>query len=170
MIVNSANCVINKESTDIVDIDNNQRRDMSNMNDWNRQITAEFYANAGKVGGMFEGKHMLLLTTTGARSGQRRTTPLVYLPDGDRYIIFATKGGAPTNPDWYHNLVAHPQVTVEVGNGSKIETFEATATVITGAERDQLYARQVQVIPTFGEYEAKTSRVIPVIALQRLQS
>jgi deazaflavin-dependent oxidoreductase (nitroreductase family) len=140
---------------------------MANRNNWNRQIIAEFQANAGKVGGPFEGKHMLLLTTTGARSSQRHTTPLLYLPDGDRYIIFATKGGAPTNPDWYHNLVAHPQVTVEVGDGGGLETFEATATVITGKERDQLYAKQAQVFPAFAEYEEKTSRVIPVIALQR---
>jgi deazaflavin-dependent oxidoreductase (nitroreductase family) len=140
---------------------------MFNWNNWNRQITAEFHANAGKVGGAFEGKNLLLLTTTGARSGQRRTVPLVYLPDGDRYIIFASKGGAPANPDWYHNLVAHPQVTVVIGNGSELETFDATATVITGEERDQLYARQVQVIPVFAEYQANTIRVIPVIALER---
>lgn len=140
---------------------------MADRNDWNRQITEEFHANAGKVGGPFEGKPLLLLTSTGAKSGLRRTNPLAYLPDGDRQIIFASKGGAPTNPDWYYNLLAHPEVTVEIGNGSKTETFEATATVITGEERDQLYARQVQVFPAFGDYEAKTSRVIPVIALER---
>jgi deazaflavin-dependent oxidoreductase (nitroreductase family) len=91
----------------------------------------------------------------------------VYLPDGERYIIFATKGGAPTNPHWYHNLVAHPEVTVEVGKGNGTETFEATATVVTGEERDRLYARQVEVFPSFGDYVMKTSRVIPVIALER---
>lgn len=140
---------------------------MVDRNDWNRRIIEEFHTNAGKVGGPFEGRPLLLLTTTGARSGQRRTNPLVYLPDGDRKIIFASKAGAPTNPDWYHNLVAHPEVTVEVGDGSTIETFEATATVITGEERDQLYAKQVQVSPVFGDYAKKTSRVIPVIALER---
>jgi deazaflavin-dependent oxidoreductase (nitroreductase family) len=137
------------------------------MNDWNRKVMEEFHANAGRVGGFFEGKPMLLLTTTGAKSGRHHTTPLVYLPDGDRQIIFASKGGAPTNPDWYRNLVAHPEVTVEVGNGSGTETFEATATVITGEERDRLYARQVEVFPAFGDYQAKTSRLIPVIALKR---
>jgi len=140
---------------------------MSNVNDWNRRVMEEFHANAGKVGGPFEGKPMLLLTTTGAKSGQRRTTPLVYLPDGDRLIIFASKGGAPTHPDWYHNLVAHPQVTVEIGKGSGTETFEASATVLTGEERDRMYAKQAQVMPQFGEYQAKTSRQIPVIALER---
>jgi deazaflavin-dependent oxidoreductase (nitroreductase family) len=140
---------------------------MTNMNDWNRQVMEEFHANAGKVGGMFEGRTMLLLTTTGAKSGQRRTIPLVYLLDDNRRYIFATKGGAPTNPDWYHNLVAHPQVTVEIGNGSETETFEAIATVITGEERDRLYAKQAQVMPQFADYQTKTSRIIPVIALDR---
>lgn len=140
---------------------------MTNINDWNRQIIEEFHKNAGKAGGPFEGRPLLLLTTTGAKSGKRRTNPLVYLPDGDRKIIFASKGGAPTNPDWYHNLVAHPEVTVEVGDGSKTETFEATATVITGEERNQLYAKQVQAFSVFGDYQKNTSRVIPVIALER---
>jgi deazaflavin-dependent oxidoreductase (nitroreductase family) len=140
---------------------------MTNINDWNRQIIEEFHANAGKVGGPFEGKSLLLLTTTGTRSGKSHTTPLAYLPDGDRQVVFASKGGAPTNPDWYHNLVAHPEVTVEIGNGSKTETFQATATVIAGEERDQLYAKQVEVFPGFAEYQAKTSRLIPVIALER---
>ena len=140
-------------------------------NNWNHQVIEEFRTHAGKVGGPFEGRPMLLLTTTGAKSGQRHTTPLVYLPDGDRRLIFATKGGAPTNPDWYYNLVAHPQVTVEVGNGNGgTETYEATATVITGQERDQLYAKQVQANPAFGDYQTKTSRVIPVIALERRKS
>ena len=143
---------------------------MTTMNDWNRQLIEEFHAKAGKVGGPFEGRTLLLLTTTGAKSGLRRTNPLAYLPDGDRLIIFASKGGAPTNPDWYRNLIAHPEVTVEVGNGSTIETFEVTATVIANKEeRDQLYARQVQVFPSFAEYEEKTNRVIPVIALERRQ-
>ena len=136
---------------------------MAEPNDWNSKIIAEFHANGGKVGGPFEGAPLLLLTTTGAKSGQRRTTPLVYMPDGDRMIIFASKAGAPTNPDWYHNLVAHPQVTVEVGT----ETFNATAVVITGEERDRLYSQQAKLNPGFAEYQEKTTRKIPVIALKR---
>jgi deazaflavin-dependent oxidoreductase (nitroreductase family) len=136
---------------------------MAESNDWNSKIIQEFHANGGKVGGTFEGAPLLLLTTTGAKSGQRRTTPLVYMPDGDRMIIFATKAGAPTNPDWYHNLVAHPQVTVEVGT----ETFEAASVVITGEERNRLYAQQAAKNPGFAEYETKTTRLIPVIALKR---
>ena len=133
------------------------------MNAWNRQIMEEFHANAGKVGGPFEGVPLLLLTTTGARSGKRRTSPVGYMPDGDRLIIFATRGGLPTNPDWYYNLVAHPEVTVEVGT----ETFEVTAVVLTGEERDRSYARQVECAPVFAEYQARTTRKIPVIALHR---
>jgi len=135
------------------------------MNAWNRQIMEEFHANAGKVGGPFEGIPLLLLTTTGARSGQRRKTPVGYMPDGDRLVIFATRGGLPTNPGWYYNLLAHPEATVEVGT----ETFEVTAVVLTGEERDRLYARQVERAPVFAEYQAKTTRKIPVIALHRRQ-
>jgi deazaflavin-dependent oxidoreductase (nitroreductase family) len=97
---------------------------MTEMSDWNKQIIEEFRRNGGKVGGSFEGAPLLLLTTTGARSGMARTTPVMYLPDGDRMIVFASKAGASTNPDWYHNLVVHPKATVEVGS----ETFEAMAT------------------------------------------
>ncbi len=136
---------------------------MAETNNWNTRIINEFHTNKGKVGGMFEGKSLLLLTTTGAKSGQRRVNPLAYLPDGERLVVFATKGGSPSNPDWYYNLIAHPDVTVEVGT----ETFEATASVVQGSERDQLYARQVAVTPAFGEYEQKTARQIPVIALKR---
>ena len=139
---------------------------MPDRSDWNRQIIEEFRANGGKVGGMWEGRRLLLLTTTGAKSGQRRTNPLAYLPDGDRLLIFASKAGAPTNPDWYHNLVAHPDVTVEVG----AETYEATAAVLAGEERDRLYAKQAQVSPAFADYQAKTTRAIPVVALSRKTS
>lgn len=135
------------------------------MNAWNRQIMEEFHANGGKVGGPFEGSSLLLLSTTGARSGQRRTFPLGYLPDGDRLIIFATNGGQPTNPAWYYNLLAHLEATVEVGT----ETFDATAVVLTGQEHDRLFARQVERAPVFAEYQAKTIRIIPVIALHRRQ-
>ena len=136
---------------------------MPDRSDWNRQIIEEFRANQGKVGGVWEGRRLLLLTTTGAKSGQRRTNPLAYLPDGERLLIFASKAGMPTNPDWYHTLVAHPDVTVEVG----ADTYEATAAVVTGEERDRLYAKQAQVSPAFADYQAKTPRIIPVIALSR---
>ncbi|HLX57173.1 MAG TPA: nitroreductase family deazaflavin-dependent oxidoreductase [Ktedonobacteraceae bacterium] len=136
---------------------------MIDRQDWNRRTIEEFRANGGKVGGMWEGKPLLLLTTTGAKSGQRRTNPVVYLRDGDRLLVFGSKGGAPTNPDWYHNLLAHPQVTVEVGS----ETYEATATVLSGEERDRLYAMQAQLSPQFAGYQARTTRKIPVIALER---
>jgi deazaflavin-dependent oxidoreductase (nitroreductase family) len=136
---------------------------MTTTNDWNRQTIEEFRANEGKVGGFWEGKPLLLLTTTGAKSGQQRTTPMMYLRDGDRLLVFASKRGAPTNPDWYHNLIAHPEVTVEVGT----EKYEASATVMKGEERDKFYARQAELYPQFGEYEANTTRKIPVIALER---
>jgi deazaflavin-dependent oxidoreductase (nitroreductase family) len=130
---------------------------------FNTKIIREFRENDGKVGGPFEGAPLLLLTSTGAKSGQPRTSPMMYLPDGDRYLVFASKAGAPTNPDWYHNLVAHPDAAIEVGT----EHFGVKATVITGAERDELYARQAELYPGFAEYEAKTTRTIPVIALER---
>ena len=136
---------------------------MANTNDWNRQTIEEFRANGGKVSGFWEGKPLLLLTTTGAKSGQQRTTPMMYLRDDDRLLVFASKRGAPTNPDWYHNLVAHPEVTVEV----ETETYEATTTVLNGEERDRLYARQAELYPQFGEYQENTTRKIPVIALVR---
>ena len=131
--------------------------------DFNERNIEEFRANGGKVGGRFEGAAMLLLTTTGAKSGRRRVTPLAYLPDGDRFIIIASKAGAPTNPDWYYNLVANPETTVEVG----AETIPVTAEVLTGEERDRLYAKQAALRPAFAEYQAKTARTIPVIALRR---
>ena len=133
------------------------------MSDFNTSIIEEFRANEGKVGGPFQGAPMVLITTTGAKSGQPRTSPLVYLPDGDRVIIFASKAGAPTNPDWYHNLKANPNLTVEIGE----EKYAAVATEITGDERNRLYAAQVAVMPGFQEYADKTSRLIPVVALTR---
>jgi deazaflavin-dependent oxidoreductase (nitroreductase family) len=136
---------------------------MAEMNDWNRQTIETYRANGGKVGGYWEGKPLLLLTTTGAKSGQQRTTPIMYLRDGDRLLVFASKRGAPTNPDWYHNLVAHPEVTVEDGT----EKYEASATVLNGEERDKFYARQAELYPQFGEYQEMTARKIPVIALER---
>lgn len=138
---------------------------MADRNDWNRQTIEEFRANGGKVGGIWEGRPLLLLTTTGAKSGQRRTTPTMYLRDGNRLLIFASKGGAPSHPAWYHNLITHPQVTVEVGE----DTYKATATVLKGEERDRLYVRQAELYPQFGEYQKRTTRKIPVIALERIK-
>jgi deazaflavin-dependent oxidoreductase (nitroreductase family) len=136
---------------------------MTTANNFNQRIIEEFRANGGKVGGPFEGAPMLLLTSTGAKSGRRHTTPLVYLPDGDRFVVIASKGGAPKHPDWYHNLVAHPETTIEVGS----ETIPVTAVVITGEERDRLYATQAGLRPAFSEYQTKTTRRIPVVALER---
>jgi deazaflavin-dependent oxidoreductase (nitroreductase family) len=133
------------------------------MSDWNSKIIEEFRTNGGKVGGPFEGAPLLLLTTTGAKSGKHHTSPIMYLPDGDRLFIFASKAGAPTNPDWYHNLVAHPHATVEVGT----ETFNVKATVTSGEERDRLYAQQAKMYPGFADYQKKTTRQIPVVALER---
>lgn len=130
---------------------------------FNEQIIDEFRANGGVVGGPFAGASMVLLTTTGAKSGQPRVMPLVYFPDGDRVLIVASKGGAPTNPDWYYNLVANPDVTLEIG----AETFPAHATVVAEPERTQLFERIATSNPGFGEYQKKTTRTIPVIALER---
>jgi deazaflavin-dependent oxidoreductase (nitroreductase family) len=135
---------------------------MTEPNNWNRAIIEEFRANDGKVGGPFAGAPLLLLTTTGAKSGRSYTTPVMYLKDNDRFVVFASKSGAPTNPDWYHNLVAHPTATIEVGN----DTLEVNAVVTDGEERDRLYKRQGEAYPGFAEYEQKTTRRIPVIALE----
>ena len=133
-----------------------------NGGDWNSQIIAEFRANEGRVGGPFEGAPIVLLTTTGAKTGKRRTSPMMYLREDGRMYVFASKAGADTNPAWYHNLVANPEVTAEIGT----ETHEATATPVTGAERDRIYAEQAQRYPGFAEYQEKTSRVIPVVELR----
>jgi deazaflavin-dependent oxidoreductase (nitroreductase family) len=139
---------------------------MTTRNDYNRQVVEEFRANGGKVGGMWEGTPLLLLTTTGARSGERRITPMGYLPDGDRLLVWASNGGAPTHPDWYHNLVAHPQVTVEVGT----QTFDAIAVVTEERERERLWTKAVQCYPILAEHQAKTRRQFPLIALSRRAS
>ena len=131
-------------------------------NDFNRNLIAEFRENDGKVSGMFANAPLMLLTTTG-KSGQPRTVPLVHTRDGDRIVAIASKGGAPTNPDWYHNLVAHPSVTIELPG----ETFEARARVAEGAERDRLFAAQAALMPGFAEYETKTTRKIPVVIFER---
>ena len=134
------------------------------MKAFNASLIEEFRANGGKVGGRFAGRPVMLLTTTGAKSGRKFTLPLVYLDVDGRMLIFASKGGSPKHPDWYHNLVANPTVTVEVGT----DTYEATAVVIAGEERDRLFAKQVEAAPAFGEYQEKTTRIIPVVELTRI--
>jgi deazaflavin-dependent oxidoreductase (nitroreductase family) len=124
-------------------------------------VIEEFRANGGKAGGMFEGMPLLLLHNTGAKSGKDYVTPLVYLDDDGRQVIFASKGGAPENPGWYHNLKANPEVSIEVGT----DTLDVTAAEATGEERDRLYATQAEQQPQFAEYESKTDRKIPVIVL-----
>ena len=138
---------------------------MSNpQNERNMGIIQEFRANAGKVGGRFEGRSLLLLHTTGAKSGEARINPVACIRDGDRLVVIASKGGAPTNPDWYYNLVANPLVTVETGT----EQFQAKATIAAEPERTRLYDRMVEMMPGFAEYRGKTTRVIPVIILTRV--
>ncbi len=134
------------------------------MPDFNQQIIAEFRANGGKVGGPFANLPLLLLTSTGAKSGQPRVSPLAYVADGDRLAIIASKGGAPTNPDWYYNLLAHPIATIEVQD----QRFQVRASVANPAERDRLYARMVEQAPGFADYEKKTTRKIPVVILERV--
>jgi deazaflavin-dependent oxidoreductase (nitroreductase family) len=136
---------------------------MTDLNDWDRQIIAAFRANGGNVGGQFAGVPLLLLTTTGAKSGQQRITPLAYLSEGGHIYVFAGNRGAPTNPGWYHNLVAHPDVTVEIGT----ETFEARAIVVDSAEGERLGRIQVQKIPVLAELQAKITRKVPVVLLER---
>ena len=137
---------------------------MSDMNDFNAQIISEFRSNDGKVGGPFEGATVLLLTTKGARSGLERVNPVVARTEGDDVYVFASKAGAPTNPDWFHNLVANPEVTVEVGT----DTYRARAEVLDQAERDRVYEAQAADFANFAEYQAATDRVIPVVRLQRV--
>jgi deazaflavin-dependent oxidoreductase (nitroreductase family) len=134
------------------------------VSDWNQKIIEEFRANEGRVGGPFEGAPMILVHHIGARSGTERVTPLVYFPEDDgRMLIVASKAGAPTNPDWYHNLRANPQVDVEVGT----ETFPVRVAEVTGPEREQVWDGVVATNPGFGEYQRKTDRTIPVLRLER---
>lgn len=135
---------------------------MSDMNDFNTKVIAEFRGNEGRVGGPFEGASMLLLHSTGAKSGSERVHPLVYRPEGTTYVIFASKAGAPDNPAWYHNLKAHPVASIEVGTS----TIAVTAREAEGEERDRLWAAQKSDVPQFGEYEASTTRIIPVVVLE----
>lgn len=130
------------------------------MSDWNAGVIAEFRKNKGKVGGQFEGAPILLILHKGARTGKQRTNPVMYFKDGPRYLVFASKGGHVYNPDWYHNLKAHPDVTIEVGG----ETIDVHAEELTGTERDRYYAKQAALYPQFAQYEKKTKRIIPIIA------
>lgn len=133
------------------------------MADFNAQVIEEFRANHGKVGGSFEGAQLLLLHTVGAKSGEPRISPMMYLQDGERILVFASKAGAPTNPAWYHNLKANPDATIEIGD----DTLEVRAEELPRAERDEKYAEQAALYPGFAAYEEKTDRVIPVLALTR---
>jgi deazaflavin-dependent oxidoreductase (nitroreductase family) len=140
------------------------------MTDWrdasfNQSLIDEYRANGGRVTGQFAGAPLLLLTTMGAKSGQPRTAPLAYTTDGDRLVVIASKGGAATHPDWYHNLVANPNVTVELGT----ETFPARASVPDGEERDRLFNQMAARRPRFGDYQRNTTRLIPVVVLARVR-
>ncbi len=134
---------------------------MSEAVDFNQQIITEFRGNGGQVKGMFEGMPLLLLHHVGAKSGAARVAPLAYLADGGRYVIFASKGGAPENPAWYHNLKVHPETTVEIGD----QSITVTATEATGDERERLFNTQAASSPQFAEYQTKTERQIPVVVL-----
>ncbi len=136
---------------------------MSKWNDWNQTVIEEFRANGGRVGGMFEGSPLLLLHHVGARTGIGRVSPLMYQEVPTGYAIFASKGGADNNPDWYHNLVANPRTEVEVGT----ETVPVQVRVAQGEERDRIWTRQKSDYPQFEDYESKTLRVIPVVVLER---
>jgi deazaflavin-dependent oxidoreductase (nitroreductase family) len=133
------------------------------MNEFNKDVIDEFRANDGKLGGGFEGANMILVHHTGARTGTERVTPLVYRVEGERWAIFASKAGAPDNPDWYHNLKANPNTVIEVGT----ETIEVTAAELTGDERNRVWESQKAEVSQFAEYEASTDRIIPVVVFAR---
>jgi len=137
---------------------------MPRVNNWNDGIIAEFRQNEGRVGGPFEGRPLLLLHHTGARTGIERVNPLAYQQVGEAWAVFGSKGGAPTNPDWYHNLIANPQARVEVGT----ETFEVVARVAEGEERQRIWEEQKRLMPGFADYETRTARRIPVVVLERV--
>jgi deazaflavin-dependent oxidoreductase (nitroreductase family) len=136
-------------------------RDKEAWQRWNKEVIAEFRACGGKVGGQFEEAPMLLLHSVGAKSGLERINPMMYLPDGDRMIVIASKAGSPGNPDWYHNLKAHPDITIEVGT----QTVKVTAVELEGGERDRLFAEQARRYPGFQVFQDRTERLIPVLAL-----
>ena len=134
------------------------------MKEYNRALVEEFRANGGKLSGRLANSSILLLTTTGAKSGQPRTTPLGYGKDGDRLVVVAANAGAPAHPDWYYNLFAHPEVTIEVGS----ERFQARASTAEGADREQLLARQAEIVPWLPAQQEKTSREIPIVVFERI--
>jgi deazaflavin-dependent oxidoreductase (nitroreductase family) len=136
---------------------------VSDWTDFDRKTIAEFRSNHGKVGGWFEGAPILIMHTKGARTGRSHVKPVMYLRDGERYVVFASKGGAPRNPDWYHNLRAHPNIKIEVGD----DTIDVHADEMLGAEHDRLYKTQSTRYPQFADYQRKTKRVIPVMALTK---
>jgi len=138
---------------------------MSDPTNWNKAVIDEFRANAGKVGGRWEGRTLLLLHTVGAKSGQERVNPVAYFREGDRLVIIASKAGAPSHPAWYHNLRSNALVTVEVG----AEQFQARAAVVAEPERTRLFNKMVEISPGFADYQKKTTRVIPVITLTRVE-
>ena len=134
------------------------------FNAYNKAVVDEFRDNGGHVTGMFAGAPLVLITHTGAKSGKQRTSPVVYTRDGDNIVVIASKGGAPTHPDWYRNLVANPDVTVELPN----EKFDVRARTATGEERERLFRAQADLMPNFDEYQKKTSRELPVVVLERV--
>ena len=138
---------------------------MPDMKQFNEGVIKDFRANGGKVGGQMEKIPLLLVTMKGAKSGRTITLPLAYSKDGNRFVVIASYAGAPHNPSWYHNLVAHPDVTIELGG----EKFSAKASVAQGAERDRLFKQQADELPIFNEYQQKTTRRIPVIVLDRVK-
>jgi deazaflavin-dependent oxidoreductase (nitroreductase family) len=138
---------------------------MPAISDWNRSIVEEFRANEGRVGGPFEGRPLLLLHHRGARTGIERVNPLAYQRVGEAYAVFGSKGGAPDNPDWYHNVVANPEATIEVGT----ETIDVVARVPDREERDRIWEEQKRRIPAFAQYEQRTSRQIPVVVLDPVE-
>ncbi len=139
------------------------------MSGFNDRIIAEFRDNDGRVGGPFAGAHLVLITSTGAKSGQPRIAPVMYFADGETIYVIASKAGAPTNPNWYHNLLANPKASLELATDSGIERFEATAEPVTGPEHDRLYAEFSRSNPGFAKYQARTNRVIPIVALRRIR-
>ncbi len=137
---------------------------MNEVKDWNKKVIEEFRANDGKVGDPFANMTLLLLHTTGAKSGLPRVNPVAYMADGEKLVIIASKAGAPSNPDWYYNLVANPEVSVEAGT----EQFQALATITQEPERTELFEKMATLYPGFAEYPRKTTRIIPVVTLTRL--
>ena len=143
-----------------------ETRPAAAWNNVNSDVVRQFRSNNGKISsGMFRGARLLLLTTSGAKSGKERINPLAFTRDGDNYVIIASKGGSPTHPDWYHNILANPEVGVEVATHSGVHEFRAHARIPEGDERRRLYDAQAAVMPNFAEYQKKTEREIPVIVL-----